>query len=307
MKARKKRRSKTTKRHWISGSRVLPRSILVIAIIVLVIIVILHQFRPAVETPVTEVRKIPEDVKKSLSETKIPNSLSIQIRVPILLYHYVEYVKDSKDNIRQSLNIQPSTFELQLLTLKNAGYTFITARELGEVIEGRRALSEKPVLLTFDDGHWDFNTIVLPLLKKYQIKATLYVITGFIGGSDFMSDKQVQEVVDSGLVDVGAHTVNHIPLSGKLFPVVKYEIESSKNFLEKRYKLDVVSFAYPNGAFDNNSVNIVKEAGYTTSMSTIPGVEQSDQNRFFLYRLRPGYRTGDELLRYLEGNIFKPY
>ena len=51
----------------------------------------------------------------------------VSVRVPILMYHYVEYIKDTNDTIRKSLNIIPSIFEEQIKTLKNDGYTFRTA------------------------------------------------------------------------------------------------------------------------------------------------------------------------------------
>jgi hypothetical protein len=49
-----------------------------------------------------------------------------EINIPILMYHYVEYNKDKRDFIRDSLNVQPHVFEKQIVTLKNAGYVFIT-------------------------------------------------------------------------------------------------------------------------------------------------------------------------------------
>lgn len=262
--------------------------------------------KPAVETPKTEMKKIPDDVKKSLADTPTP-SLLASIRVPILMYHYVEYVQDKKDTIRESLNVNPDVFESQMVTLKNAGYTFMTAKELGDVLDGKMKLPSQPILLTFDDGHWDFDTVVLPILKKYNIHATAYIISGFIGGSDFMSQTQLQDVVNSGLIDVGDHTIHHYALKGLPFQLVTTEVTQSKADLEKQYHIHIVSFAYPNGSFDLQAINAVKSAGYTTAVSTIPGIIQSNTNRYFLYRLRPGYRTGQALVNWLQQNAFQAY
>jgi peptidoglycan/xylan/chitin deacetylase (PgdA/CDA1 family) len=223
------------------------------------------------------------------------------------MYHYVEYVQDQKDTLREALNINPDVFEQQVKTLSDSGYTFMTAKELGDVLDGKTKLPKNPVLLTFDDGHWDFATDVLPILKKYHAKATAYIIPGFIGGSDFMSTDQLKEVINSQLVDVGAHTVDHISLKDKLYPIVKYEVDNSKTMLENTYHIHVVSFAYPYGSFDLQAINTTNKAGFTTAVSTIPGIVQNQQNRFFLYRLRPGYRTGQELLSYLEQKVFLAY
>lgn len=264
--------------------------------------VIKQELRPVIETPRSEVKHIPREVRKNLKTNFAPT-----YQVPILLYHYVEYVTDKKDTIRQSLDIAPYVFEQQVKTLHDAGYTFMTASELADVINGKRSLPKKPILLTFDDGHWDVDTVVLPILKKYHAKATAYLISGFLNGSDFLTDAQVKDLINSHLVEIGAHTVHHVSLKRLLQPVVEYEVNQSKITLEKNYKVNVVSFAYPNGAFDEQAILDVKNAGYTSAVSTVPGTTQSAQNKFFLFRLRPGYRTGEELLSYLNQNSFKPY
>jgi peptidoglycan/xylan/chitin deacetylase (PgdA/CDA1 family) len=232
---------------------------------------------PHIETKKTLVKELPPEVKKQLNAA----TPSATFRVPILLYHYVENIQNKNEKLRVELNITPDVFALQVKTLKDAGYTFMTAKELGEVLDGKMQLPEKPVLLTFDDGHWDFATDVLPILKQYNVKATAYIISGFIGGSDFMSKEQLQDVVDSNLVDVGAHTVHHLALKGRPYDEVQSEIDDSKTWLADNYHLDVVSFAYPNGSFDLQAEQLVKADGFTTGVSTVPGIEQSQINRYF--------------------------
>lgn len=282
----------------------------IVIVFVFIILAIQHytQKQTTVTTPVLEsnrtmVKKLPEDIKKQI----IAASPSATFRVPILLYHYVENIQNRNDKLRVELNVPPAVFEQQVITLKNAGYTFMTAKELGEVLDGKMTLPQKPILLTFDDGHWDFETDVLPILEKYHVKATAYIITGFLGGSDFMTPSELQTVINSGLVDVGAHTVHHLSLRGLPLATVQYEVDQSKETLEQAYHLKVVSFAYPNGSFDEQAVQVVKDDGFTTAVSTVPGIEQNQTNRFFMYRLRPGYRTGQVLLDWLTQNSFAAY
>ncbi|MCL4353789.1 polysaccharide deacetylase family protein [Patescibacteria group bacterium] len=255
------------------------------------------------ETEKTEMRKLPPEIKKAIKKA----SPSAYFRVPILMYHYVEYVQDKKDTIRQALNINPNIFEAQIKTLLSAGYTFMTARQLGEVIDNKKTLPPKPILITFDDGHWDLDTVVLPILKKYHVKATAYIVPAFIGGSDFLTKSQLRNVIQSHLVDIGAHTMHHVALRNRSLKDARYEIGQSKKVLEKKYHIHVVSFAYPYGSFDKQTLRLVKKAGFTTAASTIPGIMQSKQNRFFLYRIRPGYRTGKALLNYLSQSSFSAY
>ncbi len=235
----------------------------------------------------------------------IAATISGTIFVPILMYHYVEVVTDTRDTIRQSLNIEPVVFEAQLQTLKGANYNFLTAKELGEIIDGKRPLPPKPIVLTFDDGHYDLATDVLPLLQKYQVPATAYIISGRVDkDSDFLTLEQLHKITSSGHFEIGAHTVSHRALRGQPEKIQREEILASKEALEQELGISVVSFAYPDGSFDDQAKKIVAESGYTTAVSTLKGASQSASNRFSLYRLRPGQRTGQKLLDFLTGSRF---
>ncbi len=247
-----------------------------------------------------EIKKIPQDIKKTINLQPIA-SISATIKLPILMYHYVEYVKDKKDTERQLLNVDPDIFEEQIKTLITAHFTFITAKELGDALDGKTTLPKNPIMLTFDDGHWDLDTDVLPILKKYNIRATAYIVSGFIGtNSDSLTASQLQDVISSGLVEIGAHTLHHISLKGKSLTLVQNEIDGSKSALEKQYHVHVYSFAYPYGSFDQQAIDVVKQAGFTTAVSTVAGNVQGNQNKFFLFRVRPGRLVGKGLLNYFQ-------
>ncbi len=263
---------------------------------------IAYELRSVKETPRSQTSKIPKEIKKNLK----PNP-EISYKVPILMYHYVENVTDERDTFRKSMNIEPQIFESQIKTLHDNGYTFLTTEELSAIIDGYRKMPKKAVVVTFDDGHFDNATVVLPILKKYNARATFYIIPGFINDQYFLSDSQMKEIIDSNRVEIGAHTVHHISLTGKLFPLIIYEATQSKKMLEQKYGITVTSFAYPNGDFDETAISVVKNAGFSTAVSTIPGTGQSLENRYFLFRLRPAYRTGQDLINFFDQESFAPY
>jgi peptidoglycan/xylan/chitin deacetylase (PgdA/CDA1 family) len=252
---------------------------------------------------------VPPDVRQWVSEGGVLGANSsdtftlrmfpIMVRVPILMYHYVEYVKDKGDTIRKSLSLAPPTFEDEVKTLIGAGYTFMTNAELADALSGKITVPAKPIVLTFDDGYRDFYTDVYPILKKYHIKATAYIITGFLGYPNNMDAEQVQQIADDGLVEIGAHTVNHAWLKGMNEKELVYEVGQSKKTLEALIGKPVVSFAYPYGAFDVPAIQVLAEEGFTSAVSTIPGADQYQTHRYFLYRLRPGGKTGESLLSWL--------
>lgn len=237
--------------------------------------------------------------------TPVPKHMAY--RIPILMYHYVEYVQDKGDTIRQSLDITPYTFEQQVKTLSDNGYTFLTAKELGDAIEGVSIPPKKSVVLTFDDGYRDFYTDAYPILKKYHAKATVYMIAGFIGYRNYMTEAQLREIAASGLIDVGAHTVHHMSLKQAPLPSVKQELQEGKKMIEDIVGTPVVSFAYPNGSFDDQAIQQAEAAGYTTAVTTLPGIEENDGNRFKLFRIRPGGRVGDALTKHFDEKVFSSY
>lgn len=255
------------------------------------------------EEPVITV--LPEDVQKVLGIKTGPSIFEKQIRIPVFLYHYIEYVKD--DPGRQKLTTPPHVLTAQIETLKDAGYTFITPDDLMNDLSGNITLPDKLIILTFDDGYMDFYTDVFPILKQEKAKAIAYIVPDLLNRPNYMFTFQVKEIAKSLLVEIGSHTMNHAWLKGVSKETAKYEIEQSRKTLQDMVAFPVNSFAYPYGALDQQAINLVREAGYTNAVSTIPGIMQTMQNKFFLYRLRPGYRTGETLIKFLAQDDFKAW
>jgi len=216
-------------------------------------------------------------------------------KLPILIYHYVEYVTDERDTIRQSLNITPNIFEQQIKTLKDAGYTTITPSQIEKIEKGRLKI-EKPVILSFDDGYRDFYTDVFPILKKYNIKAVAYVNPGLLDKLNYMYWDEVKEIAKSGYVEIGAHSMSHRSLSSIDEKSAEWEVRESKAMLEKQLNIPVTSFAYPFGHFNNQTIEFVKSAGFTSAITTDEGTNEDTKEKFTLKRIHPGSRIGLDLI-----------
>ena len=91
-------------------------------------------------------------------------------RVPVFMYHYV--AEDVPYDSQRVLSVRPSEMEEQLKYIVDNGYQPIWFEDLEHVDE-----YEKPIILTFDDGRLDNYTILYPLLQKYNVKATFFIIT----------------------------------------------------------------------------------------------------------------------------------
>ncbi|MBI4099992.1 polysaccharide deacetylase family protein [Candidatus Microgenomates bacterium] len=217
-----------------------------------------------------------------------------KVRVPILLYHYVEINHDIRDTQRTKLSVTPYWFEKQLQYLTDNGYTTITFTDLYQAIMTGKKLPARPVILTFDDGYRDFYTDAWPLLKKYNASATAFIVPGFLDKPNYMYTWQLSEIAtDSArLVTIGAHTLHHVSLPSVSKEKAVEEISQSKAVLEAKFHQPVTIFCYPYGSFSADIVAAVKAAGYQMAASTIFGATESVDNLFDLPRIRVGNYAG---------------
>lgn len=243
-------------------------------------------------------KKPPDLVAKDIAKAGV--AIQAKMKIPIIMYHYVEYVKDIEDLIKKKLSINPYIFEKQLQVLKTNHFETYFVKDIPDILDGKIDYSSKSAIFTFDDGYEDFYTVVFPLLKKYQIKSTIYIIYDFIGRKGFLTEQQIKELINSHLVEIGSHTLDHLYL--KLTPekTARRQIFESKAQLEKTFGIEIKTFAYPYGAFSQETVDLVKEATYSAAVSVISGTVQSQNNLFYLSRLRAGQFTEQNIVQILE-------
>jgi peptidoglycan/xylan/chitin deacetylase (PgdA/CDA1 family) len=241
-----------------------------------------------------------EKQKEAILLEQLHYRLSQELVLPILVYHYVEIVTDVKDTIRKSLSITPAVFASQITTLLENGYTPIHLQDLDLYFLGQADLPVKPVVLTFDDGYRDFYTDVFPILKKHQVPATLYMVSGFLDYThNYLTTAQLKEVAQSNLVEIGAHTLNHPNLLFLDTVTAEEEIAGSKRVLEAILGKPVNHFAYPYGGYNPTLAKLVQDAGFKTAVAVDRGINQTYAERFSLKRIRPGSFTGVALLQLL--------
>lgn len=267
-----------------------------VAIILLASVVYL--FRIYLSPPTTQAQTQTESTTES--DIDLSHQLSTMnhqlFSLPILIYHYVEIVTDERDTIRKSLNIQPNTFQNQIDTLINNGYTFITPSQVQEIESGKLKI-EKPIIISFDDGYRDFYTDVFPILEKNNVKAVAYIVPGFLDHLNYMYWNQVKEISQSNLVEIGAHSMHHPSLDRLSDKTATDEINQSKLVLELSLGRQITTFAYPYGRFNGKTVELVKSSGFTSALTTIEGANENVNEKFTLKRIHPGVRIGDDLLK----------
>lgn len=224
------------------------------------------------------------DLSQALQRSSnLQNSTSANSHtVPILIYHQM-----------------PANFAQQADYLKTRGYTTISMRELADALDKKLSLPSKPVVLTFDDGFSD-NMKTIPILKARNMKATYYLIVGSersrwcIGvlrkatncGDSYMNWQEIKQLRDSGVAEIGVHTMNHFNLSGLSGADQQYEIVEAKKVLDKELGISTDTFAYPYGKYNATSLDTVRRAGFRTAVTTVDGKTASSNNRYTLPRVR---------------------
>lgn len=162
-------------------------------------------------------------------------------------------------------NIQPARFRRNLAYLDDM-YDVV---DLPKVLSGG---TEKKVALTFDDGWANFYRHALPVLREFDVPATVFVVSEYIDSGPMLSTDQVEELVEEPLVTVGNHTRTHPHLSrignqGAL----EDQIIGAKRRLEERFNISVSRFSYPHGDWTRESAELVLDA-HEMGTTTLPRV-----------------------------------
>ena len=172
-------------------------------------------------------------------------------RVPVMMYHGVT------DNTwgASELFVSPSDMEAQLQYLVDNGYETIWFEDLSRIDQ-----IEKPVLLTFDDGYADNYLELFPLLQKYHVKATIFVVTGTIDyNSKNLTSDQIREMVDSGLVSIQSHTVTHPYLGNLTREAQEEELTQSQLALARITGQIPYVLCYPSGNSNQITWELARE------------------------------------------------
>ena len=185
--------------------------------------------------------------------------------VPILFFHHVAS-SDGVPDKDKGLFYPPENFEILCKYLKEHGYTTYPF----SVLESGKALPEKSAILTFDDGYADHATIALPILQKYGLTGTFFVISGMVGADGYVTEAQVKALSAAGM-EIGSHTVSHADLSRISPEKLHKEVWESKKYLEDLIGLPITTFCYPSGKYNAAVLDEVRKAGYVLARTVKRG------------------------------------
>jgi peptidoglycan/xylan/chitin deacetylase (PgdA/CDA1 family) len=249
----------------------------------------------------------------------------------ILLYHRVAGI-DFVDPYVDDFNVPPTTFERQIAAVAESCEVVALSELPSRLNEPSTA---KPLIsLTFDDGYANFHTQALPVLKRYGVPATVFVVTDLIGKVDpphhdgwsqkhrnrvsleafrSMSWREIEACIAGGLVHVGSHSHRHLKGTECSPNQLLEETERSRAILRQRLgDTHGNVFAYPYGTsrlgfVPPEYVHAVKSAGYELAVCTDVGLASVECDRYLLPRIEVHAVDKPYILRAKACGVIGPY
>jgi len=240
--------------------------------------------------------------------------------VPVLMYHHVS-------PSGRELNIFPDFFEEQLNLIQRKGWQTLSGDEFLNCFQQAKTPGKK-VLITFDDGFADNYIYAYPLLKKYGMKALLFVTTSIIKDVDMPRTnyiplphreawqmastercaevmctwRELKEMEESGTFDVQAHGMTHNTPSlikdGK-YDELKEDLLAGKKTLEEKLSKEIHHLAWPKGVYDKQGIELALNMGFRALYTTERGANTQD-NLTQIRRLPVKNKGGKWLYRKLK-------
>lgn len=210
-------------------------------------------------------------------------------KLPVILYHHIS------ENVTNDMIVSPEKFEEDMKAISDAGFVAVKIEDVINYIEKGEDLPEKPIMITFDDGYMSNYDLAYPILKKYNLHATIFAVGETYGektypGTDVeifphFGDEERKEMEESGVIEVQSHTYamhqNKDLEEGVAYEnVLQTDGEKDDEYV-KRIKEDYKKWcdtfgetpealAYPHGISDLFSQELLNECGIKLTFSTIP-------------------------------------
>lgn len=235
----------------------------------------------AEETNISEENTLNEEIDMTKYEGAKTSKL------PILMYHFF-YDEQTGETGSDNNWMEISSFDEQMKYLSENDYYYPTWNEVSLFVKGEKELPEKSVVITIDDGDPSFFRLALPILEKYNVKATCFVITAWYRDS-------IKEN-PSSILRYESHSDDmHKPGSDGKGAFLTISEEGAKADLQTSIEMcgsgDV--FCYPFGHYNDRCKRILQELGFKAAVTIEGGKASLGSDPYQLPRVR--MNKGDSL------------
>jgi peptidoglycan/xylan/chitin deacetylase (PgdA/CDA1 family) len=208
--------------------------------------------------------------------------------LPILCYHQFTH----NSSAAHRLELTADAFEQQIRYLLDNGYQLLSFSEVDDILQGGRPIPARGVVLTIDDGYRSVYDVAWPILKKYRVRATLFIYTDFVGAGKALSWEQMQEMASSGLIEIQSHGKSHTSLSrlpgdtssASYKARVRQEINGSDAAFKRNMGGIPVYLSYPYGNSSPTASGILAAQGYHLAATVTRGENTVFSDPYLLHR-----------------------
>ena len=202
----------------------------------------------------------------------------------VLMYHY--FYDASKGETGANSNwMEISKFEDQLNYLKENNYYYPTWQEVADFVDGKIDLPKKSVVITMDDGNKSIYNLVIPLLDKYEIPATAFIITKNFDSTNIekYKDSTINFESHTNNMHRAGGTIGH----GGIFTALSLEegVADLKQSIEKLGG-NSDALAYPYGDCTEGTKQAAEQAGFKVAFTTVNQKLKPGMNKYELPRVR---------------------
>ena len=191
--------------------------------------------------------------------------------IPIITYHKISPLKEFG-----LTTVTPETFRKQMQLLVDKGFQAITFKQF----DNNQDLPSKPIIISFDDTYKSIYENAFPIMKDFNFKGVLFIISDFIGRINLWeaypiqrkhyhaNDKEINEMLENGF-EIGSHSKTHkfLPYLNK--EDIFSEVNESKQFLEETFQTDIITCCYPYGGYSERVISVAKSVGYIYGMGNL--------------------------------------
>ncbi len=251
---------------------------------------------------------------QTVSEASDKKDFGYAEKIPVLTFHRLvpDDVKKEVYPDNQWVG-SVSVFAQMMEYLYNNGYETISTEEFYEWYIGNREYSKKTVVITFDDGFYEDYYLALPILKKYNLKATSFVVGSRIKNVTRPYNKYKTAFLGLDVInkvrkeypnfEFQSHSYNmHYYTANKKHRIKSMSYEELENDVMMNERFEFTTMAYPYGDFNKNLQKILDQKGYLVAFRFGPSdyaTRKSD--RFAIPRIKiNGYATINNLIKWLD-------
>ncbi len=229
-----------------------------------------------------------------------------EVPVPILMYHVIN--PPPANAPFPGLYVPAPEFREQMQALAKAGWVAVTLSQLwSHWQQGTPLPHGKPIVLSFDNGYQSQYSNALPVLRRLGWKAIENMqLSGLPPSQGGLSEAQIKGLIAAGW-ELDTQGYSHAELIALSAPELRFQIERTRQVIQRRYHQQVKWFCYPSGHYNATVIAAVKRAGFIGSTTVSPGWASPQDNPYTLPRLRVlGGTSGPELLALIEATRENP-